>query len=407
MRDTAVPLIIAKAIGIFTGHNDVKIGGATFDRKTQTLQLRDVEIAPGHVVGTLHLSRAQITIADTTLNMTLSQDNGVWVIKLDQSDYALPLAFKDTGMPAPVWPAVICKNVKANVTTPYGLVTAVANGTFAHKAWVGDIAAQSISLEYQDTIIAGLTVQANATADNNWQGDFAIATLTQGQTPLTNMRGRFTDVPGKPHVTLTGTLNTSFDFSADSIIDMAGPVLADIHILNARNDVGHIRLNADWKKPNTATMTVANLSLRTLPTLTGWEGLRADGRLSGRFVLAQSPNKDGWRITSGQLKGGQGGFIAYAPATYPGFLGGEDERLAAVREILKQLNIDDIVVTASGDLSDDMKLGLSLKGRNPDYSPRPVHLNLNFEGTLWPVAQSILRPLSLIPNITDEKDTTQ
>ncbi len=406
-RDRAIPFIASQIASRITGIEGIKIRTVSATPSERTLIFQDVAITPEQSIKTLRISPNLIYISDTHLNVILLQEGANWVATLKGTDYRLPLKTQDSAAAPLSLPTIVLNNVAVTIETPHGVITSVANGQFAHQQWIGNVQAESISLTYADTVINGITTTLTSSPDTGWSAEMQINTLTQGQTPLTNLTGTLTNLTTAPRAVISGTLNTEFDFNAVADIDMAGPTKAAIRILNAKNDVGRINLTTNWRDPVKAVLDISNLSLRTLPTLTGWQGLQADGRLSGRFNMTQRPDKQGWTITSGQLKGGQGGFIAYSPDTYPGFLASTDPRLDAVREILKHLNIDDITVTAAGDLSDDIRLGLAIKGRNPNYSPRPVHLNLNFEGSLWPLAQSLLRPLNLIPNINHEKDTSE
>ncbi len=405
-RDSILPLTASFIAQRITGIDDLKIGSITADPSERTLTLTNIHAGTDQSIQTLRITPDLITISDAALHINITQADGVWQAEPAGMDCRIPLYPRDDQTtPAVILPTIVLNAVTVNLDTPYGPIQTLVNGQYGQKQLIGTIAANAISLRHEDTVINGLTTTINSAADTGFSADFNIATLTQGQTPLTNLTGRVTSITTTPHITMNGTLNTEFAFDAVGDVAVDGPVQATIRILNAASDVGRAVITTNWKQSDKATLDVSNLSLRTLPTLTGWQGLQADGRLSGQFKLTRASH--GWIINSGRLKGGQGGFIAYTPDIYPGFLASADPRLEAVREILKHLNISDIDVTASGDLSDDMRLGIALKGLNPDYSPRPVHLNLNFEGTAWPLVQSLLRPLSLLPNINTEKDETK
>lgn len=401
-RDRILPLTATFIARHITGIDTLEIGAITADPIEREMTLTDIRLTRDQTIKTIRLTPDLITVTDATLHIQVTQERENWVAALTNTPVQQQIyPIQNSAVPV-ILPALVIRNVAVTADTPYGPINAQVNGQYGNGMWVGEIAANAISLRHAGTVINGLTATLTTTPDTDWTADYSIATLTQGQTPLTDLRGTVTHLTTAPHVTLRGVLNTEFAFDAVADMNRTGPVTAKIRLLNTDTDVGHVTLTTNWQKGDQATLDITNLSLRTLPTLTGWQGLQADGRLSGKFELTRATS--GWRIESGRLQGGQDGFIAYTPDTYPGFLGGDDPRLSAVRDILKHLNIQDIAVTASGDLADQMRLGIALKGQNPDYSPRPVHLNLNFEGTMWPLAQSLLRPLSLIPNIKTEKD---
>jgi hypothetical protein len=125
-------------------------------------------------------------------------------------------------------------------------------------------------------------------------------------------------------------------------------------------------------------MDVAAVDVGTLVSLFAADGIAATGKLYGRLPL----RLDGAKlfIDRGRLTG-RNGTIRYAPASPPAALaqGGGTILLQA----LADFRYDEITANLNGDITKDLAIGLTLKGRNPGlYGGYPIEFNLNLDGPL-------------------------
>ena len=78
------------------------------------------------------------------------------------------------------------------------------------------------------------------------------------------------------------------------------------------------------------------------------------------------------------------GVIRYNPQQVPAFLADEGNRqIADLRVALKAFSFDTLKMTLDGELGKNQKIGLQIKGNNPEfYGGHAVSFNLNVEGPI-------------------------
>jgi hypothetical protein len=125
-------------------------------------------------------------------------------------------------------------------------------------------------------------------------------------------------------------------------------------------------------------MDVTSVDVGTLVSSFAADGNSATGKFFGRLPL----RLDGAKlfIDRGRLTG-RNGSIRYTPASPPAALaqGGGTILLQA----LADFRYDEIAASLNGDITKDLAIGLTLKGRNPGlYGGYPIEFNLNLDGPL-------------------------
>lgn len=246
-------------------------------------------------------------------------------------------------------------------------------------------------------------VQNKASGVTTLDSSFAARSFQQGSSVFEALNGTLAGTTADLTILAKAVLPANPDsripainMATETTLKNASAITSNIQLDAAGKAIGSIRLGYDLAKTGSARLDVTNLNLGMLPSLTGWEGLAATGTLKGTLPMVRTAT--GWRVVGGHLAGAENGTLTYNPPQYPAFLAQDDQRMATVRTILKQLQITSLQIDAGGDLMQEMKLALQIQGRNPDVSERPVHLNLNIEGAVFPFLKSILQPLSLIPS---------
>ena len=136
------------------------------------------------------------------------------------------------------------------------------------------------------------------------------------------------------------------------------------------------------------------IALENLFAISGIEGLRGSGRLSGRIPIVVSA--DGVRIDAGLLDAGTQGTLTYDPDELPGFLRGDDLQTQMLRDVLKNFQYERLSLSLSGLLGTEQTVTLTSRGSNPDFlDGHPIELNVNLNGPLVNVLRSTLAPDSL------------
>ena len=132
-------------------------------------------------------------------------------------------------------------------------------------------------------------------------------------------------------------------------------------------------------------LDAVGLNLAELLALAPVEGLQATGTLSGQVPVVFEAGT--MRLDQGRLAAVGPGTIRYDPANPPAFLKSNDNA-ALLTQALANFHYTELAVTLDGAIGADMRAGLHVKGKNPDfYGGYPVNLNLNLSGALM----SILR----------------
>ncbi len=131
-----------------------------------------------------------------------------------------------------------------------------------------------------------------------------------------------------------------------------------------------------------ATLTARDLQLAQLFTIAPLDGLTAQGTVQGTLPL--EVHNGVVSIKNGVLESMGSGKISYAPQDIPSFLRANgQQQVVDLQVALKAFEFESLKLTIDGTLGKDQKIGLSAKGKNPEfYSGYPVNINLNVEGPL-------------------------
>lgn len=125
-------------------------------------------------------------------------------------------------------------------------------------------------------------------------------------------------------------------------------------------------------------LDIANVDLGSLIRSFAADGLTGNGKLAGRLPLQFADGR--LLIERGQL-GGRNGSIAYVPATTPAALSESGGTL--VLKALSNFQYDELLARLDGDVTQDLAVSVTLKGRNPAlYGGYPIEINLNLDGPL-------------------------
>jgi hypothetical protein len=139
----------------------------------------------------------------------------------------------------------------------------------------------------------------------------------------------------------------------------------------------------------TTTATFRNLDLAELGRFVRIDGLDLTGTASGTLPI--SLERFTPTIKKGGTLSGSKGLIQYRPGQYPGFLGGDDERMGVLRQSLENYRFDSLTLDFSGDPMGDVTATLAAKGRNEKlFGTRPIHINLKIDGPLAPAIKQLL-----------------
>ncbi len=137
------------------------------------------------------------------------------------------------------------------------------------------------------------------------------------------------------------------------------------------------------------TLNVEHVPVNALMTmLTGKETL-ATGVVSGSIPLTIKP--DGQiAVGQGKLQTEQPGVITLSPETIPG----DNEQIALVREVMKNLHYNILSIAMDGDANKKLSVIMAVEGNNPDVADgRPVKLNVHLTGDLLNFIQQSLLSL--------------
>lgn len=130
------------------------------------------------------------------------------------------------------------------------------------------------------------------------------------------------------------------------------------------------------------TLTATDLQLASLFKIAPMDGLTANGIVDG--ILPLQLRSGDIALVNGVLKSKDSGFIRYNPQDPPAFLRDNGQKqIVDLQVALKAFEFEDLKLTLDGTLGKDQKIGISAKGKNPEfYNGYPVSINLNVEGPL-------------------------
>ncbi len=140
---------------------------------------------------------------------------------------------------------------------------------------------------------------------------------------------------------------------------------------------------------NLGAMTAENVMLKAdglqlaeLFKIAPMDGLTAEGAVGGTLPLHIRAGEV--TLENGVLESRGSGFIRYNPQDMPAFLRDSSQKqMVDLQVALRAFEFETLKLTLDGTLGKDQKIGLSVKGKNPEfYNGYPVSLNLNVEGPL-------------------------
>jgi hypothetical protein len=203
---------------------------------------------------------------------------------------------------------------------------------------------------------------------------------------------------GPQHVTIT-TLTAGLpfkDISVETTIpgDGKATLSGSASVAGGKASVSTTSLSLNDPGATAIPLTLSKLNLEPLVNQAQVEGLSATGSISGSLPLRAK--NDTIRVENGQVKADGPGRVSYQPKTPPAALAGAGE---IVLKALHNFEYDSIAATVNGDLLANLKIGLAMKGRNPDlYGGYPISFNLNLGGPLGNVLRGGVTGYKLDPN---------
>ena len=171
--------------------------------------------------------------------------------------------------------------------------------------------------------------------------------------------------------------------------------------LKARFADGRITLTPD-EHSDSYFLSADKLNLSKLAQYSQVSGLSMKGAVGGKLPMRYDADK-GIIIDKGRVSGGEDGFIHYEPDSYPSALRGDSMSMATTRKALRRLELNSLALKLNGPVRGDLDAELAIKGRNPDFSDRPVHLNLNLSGAIMSAVQQGLNIRFGMPRLKDIK----
>ncbi len=269
-----------------------------------------------------------------------------------------------------------------------GFITAVSDltgmlGLEAKAAWSGERRTETaaailedVGFARGDVSVAGLTTTIDLAGLRPLRSAkphrLAVQSIAAGL-PLTNLAADFA-LNGETAVITRGAL------------DIAGGqiTLADASVpLDGRDGA--------------LTLGVQKIDMARLSALAKVDGLSVTGTLSGTVPLRS--DKTGFHFADGSLRADAPGRLVYKPASPPEALA-QNQGGALLLQALSNFAYDRLSIALNGPVTEDIVLGVSLAGRNPDlYGGYPIEFNLNLSGRLTQILKQGLVGYGIPANI--------
>lgn len=192
--------------------------------------------------------------------------------------------------------------------------------------------------------------------------------------------------------------NMSIDWQGLSLSRLAFDVTRDINgtyqikpgsanVMNGSINVNAIKISSAGD--GRTTMRLNKIDLADLSQFIRIEGLDVTGTATGNIPVTLNAWKPAFD-RGGKIDGFKGS-IKYTPPSYPGFLGGTDDRMKVLRNTLQDYTFDSMNLNFSGDPFGTVSATLAAKGRNESlFKDRPIHINLNIDGPLTPAIKQLI-----------------
>jgi hypothetical protein len=134
-------------------------------------------------------------------------------------------------------------------------------------------------------------------------------------------------------------------------------------------------------------LEIEGLELAQLLARVPLDGLRGEGRLSGSLPLTRSGEV--LEIRGGRLAADPGGgWIRYRPPAAVAGLGSRQRGFDVMLGAFENFRYEELTLTLDGETRGVVKIGLHLRGSNPDYqNGRSVEFNLDLESRLVDLLQ--------------------
>lgn len=151
-------------------------------------------------------------------------------------------------------------------------------------------------------------------------------------------------------------------------------------------------------------LTVSDLLLADLVSLTKLEGLSATGSLSGRVPLRIEDDGTVW-VDKATLETTGPGLLRYKPPRPPEVIAGGNQGVLLVLLTLDNFHYKALRVSLDGESSGDLTVGVHLSGHNPDvYGGYPFEVNLDLGGALGELVRENLRTYTIPDRIKKNLD---
>jgi Dicarboxylate transport len=235
-----------------------------------------------------------------------------------------------------------------------------------------------------------------------WAIDGIHVTAGELDIPVLNGAGNIT--LDKNTITMDGELrNTDKSYRASFVLNypMLAPTTAQLHLITAtfpwnkgKISTKNVLIPLNGKAAIKMNMVVQKIPVDTLMQMLTGVATPATGVVSGTLPVTLKPDGN-IMIGEGKLQTESPGTIALSPETIPG----DNEQIALVRDIMKNLHYKVLSIGMNNDKKGKLSVLLALEGNNPDVANgREVKLNVQLTGDVLNLIQQSL--LSLIdPNM--------
>ena len=300
-----------------------------------------------------------LTLATFSADYDLAAQGGSLAAKIG------PVVFGGEGIgPSDIAPLALPVTVRsgdvfADLAVPLGAATGPNEGS---------VLIRDLDLDFGDYRFD--RINAAVSLDRAWplhiaEGQDVAVGLLQAGVPLTNLRAVLA-MPSAEDVDLSSLA-----------MDFAG----------GRIEAENVRLSLSGE--SVLSFDVTGVNLTELATLSGLDGLSAEGLMSGTLPVSLTGNDA--IVTNGILSARGPGTIRYKSAATTAAAGDGESGYGLALRALEDFRYDALTVTVNGSLSRSLDVGLQIKGHNPAvYDGYPIDFNLNLSGELANVIRGSL-----------------
>ena len=267
-----------------------------------------------------------------------------------------------------------------------------------------DLTSDTVTLVASGATLNAAKLHAKLTLDKTagaWKGNWETDAIDiKGQDSLIpSLTGAGTMVVGADNILLEGSFNSA-DKKTHASFSMTYPLnapeKAQCRLISAvlpwNKGVISIKntlIPLSGKDNIYMTLNVEHVPVNALMTMLTGKETMATGDVSGSIPLTIKP--DGQiAIGQGKLQTAQPGTIALSPETIPG----DNEQIALVRDIMKNLHYNLLSISLEGDANKKLSVLMAVEGNNPDVAGgRPVKLGVHLTGDLLNFVQQSLLSL--------------